>query len=128
MQSSSGDQLLRERTQAADLVVRVRVTTITSTRQGNGDRWRVGLRPLARLAGDGDFGGDFSVNVEPDGPSAGVLRAFDERLTGTTFVAFVRRFRRQTAPGTNEFHFHLASDTKDEVDSVIAAEALRQVR
>jgi hypothetical protein len=50
------------------------------------------------------------VFVDKSSPSIGILKSFDTRLGGKTFVAFVREF--QTGED-RRFHFHFAPDTKD---------------
>jgi hypothetical protein len=121
-----GDNLLRERTQVGDAVVRARVTTVTAKEEDRGRSWQLGLHTLERLGGTGPLEADFSLRVGASDEAAGIVRAFEARLIGTTFVAFVREFVRPG--GEPELHFHLAQDAKDEVDAVKAAVLLDQVR
>ncbi|MDP9033912.1 MAG: hypothetical protein M3O50_03835 [Myxococcota bacterium] len=116
------DRLLRERAQIGDAVVRARVTTVTSKDQDNGRSWQMGLRTVERIAGAGPLPPDFTLTVDPRSPTAGILRAFESRLIGRTFVAFVREFRRAEERREDaELHFHLAHDGTDEVNAVLAA-------
>src|SRR5579864_9570688 len=68
---------LRERAQVGDAVVRARVTTITSKEEDRGNTWHIGLHTLQRLAGDGPLDDDFTLQVNPSGAAAGILRAFE---------------------------------------------------
>jgi hypothetical protein len=121
-----GDNRLRERSQVGDAVVRARVTTVTSKEEDRGRSWQLGFHSLERLGGGGPLETDFVLRVGPTDAAAGLVRAFETRLIGQTFVGFVREFIRQG--GETELHFHLAADTKDEVDAVTAAVLLNPAR
>ncbi len=120
------DNLLRERTQVGDAVVRARVTTVTAKDEDRGRTWHLGLHTLQRLAGTGPLDSDFTLEVGMTGASSGIVRAFENRLIGQTFIAFVREFSRPA--NETELHFHLAPDAKDESDAVSAAALLDRVR
>jgi hypothetical protein len=123
------DNLLRERTQVGDAVVRGRVTTLSSKEEDRGRSWQLGVHTLERLGGAGPLEADFVVRVGPSDAAAGMVRAFETRLIGQTFIAFVREFSRAGGVGADsELHFHFAPDTKDEVDAVTAAVMLNPVR
>lgn len=117
------DALLRERTQVGDAVIRGRVTTLTSKDEDKGRTWQIGLHTVSRLAGSGALPDDLVVELGPANPSAGLLRAWEGRLIGMTFVVFVREFARRGSPGDSDLHFHLASDGKEEAAAVRAAVA-----
>jgi hypothetical protein len=116
-----GDTRLRERTQIGDAVVRAKVTTVTAKAEDRGRSWQVGLRTTERLAGSGVLAKDFLLTVDSRDPAAGILRGFEARLIGSSFVAFVREFRRAGAPGESDLRFHLAPDSPEEVKAVRAA-------
>jgi hypothetical protein len=118
---------LRERAQVGDAVVRARLTTITSKVEDRGRSWQIGFHTLERLAGFGPLEADFTVQVEPNGRSAGILRADEQRLVGMTFVAFVRQFARPGPPGESDLHFHLAPDERADIAAVRAAVTLDPV-
>jgi hypothetical protein len=125
------DNLLRERTQVGDAVVRARVQTVTSKEEDRGRSWRLGLHTIERLAGAGPLDDDFAVGVAADGPAAGLLRAYESRLVGTTLIAFVRVYTRPDPVGAagaaaapdpeGDLHFHIARDAKDELEAVRSA-------
>jgi hypothetical protein len=119
--------LLRERAQVGDAVVRAHVTTVTAKEEDKGRSWQIGLHTVERLAGSNSFPADFTVEILPTGPSAGILRAFEARLIGKTFVAFVREFARPGETGDAELHFHLAPDAKPDIAAVLAASTIDQV-
>jgi hypothetical protein len=120
-----GDNLLRERTQVGDAVVRARIRTVTSKDEDRGRTWQLGLHILERLAGSGPLAEDFTLDVAASNVSSGILRAYENHVVGTTLVAFVREFARPGSPDAEgELHFHIAHDAKDEVEAVRSA-ALR---
>ncbi len=104
------DAVLRERTQTGDAVVRVRVETVTASADSEGTRYQIALRPLATLAGTRAPSGTFTVVVDKRSPAMGIVKSFDARLGGKTFVAFIREF--QTGE-ERRFHFHFAADSKE---------------
>jgi hypothetical protein len=124
--SPRSDNLLRERTQVGDAVVRARVTTVSSKEEDRGRSWELGLHTLDRLGGAGPLEPDFALRVGPNDAAVGLVRTFESRLIGQTFVAFVREFVRPG--GDPELHFHLAPDSKDELDAVKAAVLESRVR
>jgi hypothetical protein len=136
---SGGDQgiaprnnpLLRERTQTGDAVVRARVVTITSSPEDNGHTWLIGLRRLETLAGKHAPDADFSFRVDERSPAAGLVRALEARLVGTTLVVFVREFGAPNSDGQlsgGQLHFHFAKDDAEELGAVRQASLLGDVQ
>ncbi len=117
------DRVLRERTQAADGVVRARIVTLTSRESESG--WLLGLRPVETLAGTPPAGGDVTLQIQSTDRAAGVLRAMEGHLVGMTVVAFLRAFARDV--DTRELHFHIAPDNRNQVDAVRASALLEEV-
>ncbi|MBL8611237.1 MAG: cobalamin ABC transporter substrate-binding protein [Myxococcales bacterium] len=105
------DSLLRERTETADAVIRVRLSTVTGKAEDTGNTYDIGMRTIEKLAGDRPPGETFTVRVDKGSPSVGIFKSFEGRLVGKEFIAFVRTFVRPD--GDKEIHFHLAPDTKD---------------
>jgi hypothetical protein len=124
------DKRLRERTQTGDAVVRARVTTVTSKAEEGGPSWQIGLHTVERLAGSAPLESDFTLSVAPTDTAAGIVRAFEGRLIGTAFIAFVRQFARPGAPPgeAGDLRFHLAADSSDEQNAVKAALLLAGAR
>jgi len=122
-----GDNVLRERTQVCDAVLLARITTVTLKKEDTGRSWQIGLHTLEKLAGAHPPDADFTLQVDGTGRAAGIMRTFENRLVGTTFVAFLREFAH---PGADEgdLHFHLSRDDKDELAAVHAAILLQEVR
>jgi hypothetical protein len=126
--SPSGDALLRERTQVGDATLQVRVVTVTLRHENAQQTWQVGFHTVETFAAAHPPPSDFTLQVDPTDPAAGLLRAFEARLIGMTFVAFVRQFAARDANDGPRWHFHLARADKGEIDAVRAASALGNVR
>jgi hypothetical protein len=105
------DPALRERTQTGDAVLRVRVTTVTSKTDGPDAVYELGLHTVEKLAGNHPPPTDFSVVIHKASESHGIMKSFETRLVGYSFIAFVREFIRPD--GDREVHFHLAPDSKE---------------
>lgn len=116
-----GDAKLRERAEVGDAVLRARVSTVTAKEEDSGTIYQVGFEVLDKLAGPYPPGEYFSVRVDRLTPSMGIVKSFQGRLVGKTFVVFLRMFVRPD--GDRELHFHIAPDSKDEVAAVRAATA-----
>jgi hypothetical protein len=120
--SPRSDTLLRERTQVGDAVMRVRIDTVSSHGDGVSERYDLGLRVLDKIAGAQDVPAEFTVRVDKNSPSVGIVKSFQERLGGKIFIAFLREFVRPD--GDTESHFHLSRDGKDVEAAVREAAAL----
>jgi hypothetical protein len=97
----------------------------------------LGFHTLERLAGSNPPDTNFTLQVDPRDPSAGVLRAFEARLIGMNFVVFAREFAHSSEAAAelsasvstdSRWHFHLARDDKDELSAVRAAAAVGAAR
>jgi len=123
----AGDRLLRERTQVADAVVRVRIETVNE-KSDNGDKsYTLTFVVVSHLTGAHDPPPSFTVDVGKATRAYGIVHSFGERLVSTkpTFVAFVRLFADGDA-GT--YHYHCAPDSKAEVAAVTDAATLAEMR
>jgi hypothetical protein len=111
------DKKLRERAQTADATLRVRVTTLTvkDTDEG-GTRYVVAFKTVDKLGGAFPPGDAFEIVVAKTTPAAAIMKGMGERITGKTFVAFLRKFVRPD--GDDETHFHLAPDSPMEVSAI----------
>ena len=105
------DKVLRERAQVGDAVLRVRVSTVTTKTDGPGVTYQLGLHTVEKLAGNHPPPTDFTVQIDKASESHGIMKNFESRLVGYSFIAFVREFAHPD--GEREVHFHLAPDTKD---------------
>jgi hypothetical protein len=127
LQATATDAVLRDRIQTADAVLRARIVTVTTRESGLG--WLVGLRPFETLAGTPP-GGDLTLQVTPTDSAAGLLRAFEDRLVGTSVVLFVRSFLPSLLTGgdARTAHFHIAADSPAEVRAIRASTLLSEVK
>jgi hypothetical protein len=121
-----GDPQLRERTQVSDGVVRVRVATVTSKKDGPESVYQIGLHVVEKLAGSHSPEGDFNVTITKASESHGIMKNFESRLVGYAFVAFVHEFVK--SDGDREVHFHLAPDTKEVKSAVSEAVTLADLK
>ena len=123
----SSDRLLRERTQVADAVVRVRIDTINEKSDNGEHAYTLTFVVLSHLTGTHDPPASFDVDVSKSTRAYGIVNALGERLVSTkpTFIAFVRLF----ADGDmGTYHVHCAPDSKEEISAVSAAATLAEMR
>jgi hypothetical protein len=124
-----GDPVLRERTQVADAVMRVRITTVTGKTEQSGATYIIGFHVVDQLAGTHPPPTDFQITLAQRAPAIGIVRNFEDRLVTMklSFIAFVRGFSKQDDPD-GELHFHLAPDTKDVLAAVMEATTLAELK
>lgn len=106
-----GDPTLRERSQVSDAVLRVRVATVTTKKDGPESLFQLGLHTVEKVTGQNVPPSDFTVQINKASESHGIMKNMESRLVGHAFVAFVREFVK--ADGEREYHFHLSPDTKE---------------
>jgi hypothetical protein len=117
------DKRLRERTQIADAVLRVRVTGVNAMTDGvNG--WLIACHTIEQLAGKRPPPPDFNLIVDASGPAAGILKQFATRLASGTFIVFVEEFARPDGLPGAQLHFHLAKDSPESVIAIREAATL----
>jgi hypothetical protein len=122
---------LAELAQSADSIVRARVVTVTVDPGPSGASWQVGLHPVATVGGTSPSDEDFTLVIRSSDPSSGLLRAVEQHLVGTTFVAFTREFvaiSGEQGPPVPALHFHIVRDSREELDAIRAALVLGEVR
>jgi hypothetical protein len=124
--SPRSDRFLRERAQTADVVARVKVSTVTVETVGDESRYRLGVTVgLPTLAKAKIEDRTFELLIRPNSRAYAIARAFDSRLRGLTFVGFITRFAGPD--GEPEVHWHLSADTRDVADAVKEAVALGEI-
>ena len=121
----AADVLLRARAQKAALVARVKVNTVTVDTVGDEITYHLGIEVItAPLAHPKIQDQRFELLIRPTGRASATVKAFDARLRGTTFVAFLSRFA--SAETDSEIHWHLSADAPDVIaavkDAVVLAE------
>ena len=124
--SPRADPFLRERAQTADVVARVKVTTVTVDSVGDDSTVHLGILvgnpPLATPKIPDQT---FELLIRPSDRAFGIARAFDARLQGLIFVGFLKRFAGPD--GEAEIHWHLSADTPEMVAAVKDAVALAEL-
>ena len=118
--------MLRERAQVGDAVLRVRVSTVTAKTNGPDAQFQLGLHTVEKLAGKYPPPVNFTVQIDKTSESHGIMKNFESRLVGYSFVAFVREFAHPN--GERELHFHLAPDTKEVKAAVGDAMVMGELR
>jgi hypothetical protein len=124
-QVSKGDPILRERTQVADAIVVVQVTTITSKHEDSGETFSLGLRVLQRLFGQYPPPDELTVRVGKTSPSVGLIRSLESRIVGKRLVFFVRDF---SSGDEAETHFHAVAESKEQLAAIRDAAALAEMK
>src|SRR5262245_44382990 len=123
--SPRSDAFLRERAQTADIVARVKVSTVTVDSVGDDHTYHLGIQvgvPTLAKAKIPDR--TLELVIRQNGRAFGVARAFDARLRGMTFIVFVMRFAGED--GEQELHWHLSPDTAEVAGAVKEAVALAE--
>ncbi len=101
----------KERVDTADAVVRARVTTVTAREEDTGTAYQVSLKTLEKLTGSHPPSQTFTLDIDRRSGAVGVLRNFNGRLVGMSFIVFLRAYVR--ADGDQELHFHITQDAED---------------
>lgn len=113
--SPQARQLLGERTRQAHVVTRVRVQTVTADVIHGQPRYQLVLAEIGpSLTRSGLPGGRVELEVWPQTPAFGIVKANDTRLVGKSFLGFFRWFRAGEEP---RIHWHLASDDPETIDA-----------
>lgn len=124
--SPRSDPFLRERAQTADVVTRVRVSTVTVDSIGEQSSYHLGVQVAdAPLTTPRVQDRSFELHIRPTSRAFGVAKAVDARLRGLTFIAFIRRFAGEA--GEPEFHWHLSPDTAEVAAAVKEAVVLGEL-
>ncbi|MBM4357164.1 MAG: hypothetical protein FJ096_03555 [Deltaproteobacteria bacterium] len=120
--AAGSDPALVERTQQAELIARVRVTTLS--RDANGQRARyvltVRIEPN-RLVDQGIAAKQLDLVVPEDSPSFSLIDNQESFFRGARFVLFARRFGGQDGP---ELHWHAVADTEEAARAIGVARDL----
>jgi hypothetical protein len=130
------DNSLRERAQVGDAVVRARVMTVD---ESTSRVWQLAFHTMEIIhkgSGSGmnqssqptPFDADFALQVEPTDPSAGIVNSMSNRLVGHTFVVYLRTFAHPDTTEDGDVHFHIAADSKEQIEAVRSAIMLGEVR
>ncbi len=120
------DPFLRERAQTADVAARVRVRTVTVDTIGDQRTYHLNIEVIdPPLATPRVEERSFELLIRPTSAAFGIVKSFDARLRGMTFVGFVQRF--VGTDGETELHWHLSADTPEVQKAVKEAVALKEL-
>ena len=107
---------LAERTRQSHVVTRVRVQTVTADVIHGEPRYQLVVAEVGPPLGSAGLpGGRAELEVVPQTPAFGIVRAHDARLVGKSFVGFFRWFRAGEEP---RLHWHLAADDPETLSAV----------
>lgn len=118
------DPVLRERAQSAEVVQRVRVSTVTIDRIGDVPTYHFVLAPLAAPVVGRTSAERIELSVDTTSPSFNIVRALETGLVGRSFIGFFRRFAGADEP---QVHWRLDADTDATLAAVREATALQEV-
>jgi hypothetical protein len=124
--SPRSDAYLRERSQTADVVARMRVQTVTVDTRGEQQTYHLGVQvgvPTLTEAKVQDR--TFELSISSTSGAFGIARSLDNALRGKTFVGFVRRYAGED--GEMVLHWHLAADTAEVAAAVKEAVVLGEM-
>lgn len=114
--SPQARRLLAERARQSHVVTRVRVQTVTADVIHGEPRYQIVVTEIGpSLTPAGLPGGRAELEVVPQTPAFGIVKANDTRLVGKSFLGFFRWFRAGEEP---RLHWHLASDDAETIDAV----------
>ncbi len=102
------DAKLRARAQAAEIVTRARVATVSVDTATGKPVYRLTLSFLdSPIVSRGFSESSVDISIRSDAPAFGAVKWLDSKLIGRTFVGFFQRF---SADGEVELKFHLSAD------------------
>jgi hypothetical protein len=120
------DLRLRTRAQAADVVVRARIQTVTGEAGSGAHSYQLSFKVVATLGGKRPLGEEFMVRVDKTSPSLGIVKSMEGQLVGKAVIVFAKAFSRPS--GEREIHFHAAADSPDVAAAVKEAVILDEVK
>jgi hypothetical protein len=118
------DPVLRARTQSAESVAKVRVSTVTVDSIGGKPAYHINLAVIDPLARRGFDDRSIEISVRPDSPAFGIVKWLDTRLIGRTFIGFFHRFGSSDEV---QVRFHLSADEPEVLAAVRDANTLSEV-
>ncbi|MBI2392498.1 MAG: hypothetical protein HYV09_23135 [Deltaproteobacteria bacterium] len=112
----ASEELVPQRIEASDGVVVAKVIAVSAEPLSDKrKRFRVELSVTETLAGKAP-GATLELEIAPNGPAFGTVRALDARLIGRRLVVFYRRYVSEDGEAIT--HFHLSPPTKEMLEAV----------
>jgi hypothetical protein len=120
------DPMLRKRAQHADVVARMRVSTVTVDAVNGEPVYHVTLQLAeAPMVQHRPFESRVDLAIRQQSPSFGLVKWLDTRIIGKVFVGYLRQF---AGPEEAELHFHLSPDDAEVAAAVRDARALDELQ
>jgi hypothetical protein len=121
----SQDPKLRERTDRADAIVPVRISTVTADSLAGVRAYTIGVAadgpPVAGTPPDGPL----DIRLGPGNPSLSQVQIADTSLVGKRFLLFIRRY---SDAGEAVTHYHGEADSPDVRKAIESAQALDSLK
>jgi hypothetical protein len=119
------DPLLRLRAQSAEVVARMKVSTITRGTAGAHTGYVLNLDVGRPLLMPGKLEDDsFELTVGPESPAFGMVQSIEHKLRDMTFIGFVKRFAGEDGP---QIHWHLTADSKPVGEAIHEVKVLEEL-
>lgn len=116
LRDEESEALVPQRVAASDGVLVAKVIAVSAEPLAdNKKRFRLELSVVETLAGKSP-GATLELEIAPNGPAFGTVRALDARLIGRRVVVFYRRYASEDGDAIT--HFHLSAATKEMVEAV----------
>lgn len=117
------DPVLRERSQTADHVARVKLRTIQEERFDNSLRYRIVVQPLGDAIAGEPLPDQLELTVGRASPSLTMLRSMSVEAVGTRFILLLKRYQLDEEP---VFHFRGEPDLPPILAAIRQANAPEQ--
>lgn len=105
---AAADPALPIRTQRAEAVVPVKVSTVTSDTEGGSPAYTLVLSPVGPPLSGRPWGQPINIEIWPTSPSFAFMHSADSTLVGREFILFFRHYNEQ---GQITVHWRAEADT-----------------
>ncbi len=120
-----GDLRLRDRSQAADFIVRAKLTTVTEERSEVSRSFVLLFKPTERVGGKESAPDPVEVHVHDRTPSFGMIVNVKDKLRGRTAIVLGKRFK---ADGAARLHVVVLPDDPEVLEAVRENIALEELK
>lgn len=124
--SPRSDELLKHRAQAADLILRVRVVSVTTDRMAGLAVHHLLVEPAGEpVAGRAGSQAAYDLQLTEQNPFFGVISRQGQRVVGRHFIAYIKQFAGAEGPET---HWFMSAESPEVVAAIRDAHLLMEVR